>query len=202
MAYNIALIDDHQIIIDGLISLLDSEPSVNIVASGNSGKEALEVIKEHNIDVLILDIHMPEMDGLELLEEVRKTNTTMKVIMLTMHDEPTFIRTSLEKGANGYMLKNISKVNIVKAIDTVMKGEYYLSGTATSRLVEYQTQQSTGGAQIVELSSRELDVIRLICSERTTEEIADELTITPNTVKSHRKKIMTKMGVRNIAGVV
>jgi DNA-binding NarL/FixJ family response regulator len=202
MAYKVALVDDHQIIIDGLMSLLQDETSLSIVDYAISGKSAMAMVKEHDLDVLILDIHMPDMDGIEVLEEIRKTNSELKVIMLTMHDEPSFIRTSLEKGANGYMLKNISKVNILKAVETVMVGEYYLSGTATSRLVELQAQGANSTSHMVELSTRELEVISLICDERTTEEIAEELSITINTVKSHRKKIMTKMGVRNIAGVV
>lgn len=202
MAYKVALVDDHQIIIDGLKSLLQDEESIDIVDFAVSGEGALKLVREQDIDVLILDIHMPNMDGLEVLDEIRKSNRDLKIVMLTMHDEPAFIRTSLEKGANGYMLKNISKANIVKAIETVMAGDYYLSGTATSKLVELQTQSAQPSSQVVELSTRELDVIRLICDERTTEEIADELSITPNTVKSHRKKIMTKIGVRNIAGVV
>ncbi len=202
MTYKIALVDDHQIIIDGLVSLLQDETAVSIVDHAVTGKAALEMIRKRDIDVLILDIHMPHMDGLEVLDEIRKTNSTLKILMLTMHDEPAFIRTALEKGANGYMLKNVSKVSILKAVETVMAGDYYLSGTATSRLVELQKGSEYSNSQMVELSSRELDVIRLICDERTTEEIADELSITANTVKSHRKKIMHKMGVRNIAGMV
>lgn len=202
MTYKIAFVDDHQIIIDGLVSLLQDETAVSIVDHAVTGKDALAMIQKHDIDVLILDIHMPHMDGLEVLDEIRKTNSKLKVIMLTMHDEPAFIRTSLEKGANGYMLKNVSKVNILKAVETVMEGNYYLSGTATSRLAELQMGSEYSTLQMVELSSRELDVIRLICDERTTEEIADVLSITVNTVKSHRKKIMHKMGVRNIAGMV
>jgi len=141
MAYKVALVDDHQIIIDGLMSLLQDETSLSIVDFAITGKSALAMVKEHDLDVLILDIHMPDMDGIEVLEEIRKTNSELKVIMLTMHDEPAFIRSSLEKGANGYMLKNISKVNILKGVETVMTGEYYLSGTATSRLVELQTKE-------------------------------------------------------------
>jgi len=105
MAYKVALVDDHQIIIDGLMSLLQDETSLSIVDFAITGKSALAMVKEHDLDVLILDIHMPDMDGIEVLEEIRKTNSELKVIMLTMHDEPAFIRSSLEKGANGYMLK-------------------------------------------------------------------------------------------------
>ncbi|MCH2197189.1 MAG: response regulator transcription factor [Flavobacteriales bacterium] len=201
------IVDDHSMIIDGISAMFESDKEIEIAGSANTVDSALESVENTSFDVLILDIRMGneerrnEPDGFDILRAVKQSKPDVKTLMLTMHEEPTYIRTAMDEGANGYLLKNTGKTDFKKAIETIMAGDFYLSGKVAQNLIGFRGE-GQAPTQVIEISNRELEVIQLICEEKTTEEIANSLDVQVSTIKSHRKNILTKLGVRNVAGLV
>ncbi|MCW5899888.1 MAG: response regulator transcription factor [Flavobacteriales bacterium] len=195
--------DDHQMMLDGIHALLELAADVKVVAMARNGAEALQAAREHTPDVVLLDINMPVMDGLAACEAIVKEFPLVKVIAMTMHGEGRLVQAMLRKGARGYLLKNCGGEELLNAIRTVHQGGTWISKEASDKLVEdLRTPQRKGITFVEELTTRELDVLRLIATERTTGEIGRELGISENTVESHRKQLLQKLGARNSAGLV
>lgn len=199
----IIIADDHELILDGLISLLDGEEGFSIVGTAINGVELLELIeKAEEVDVLVLDINMPEKDGIEVTKEVKEKYPEIKIIILSMYKRSEFIKNLLKAGADGYILKNSGKETLVEAINTVHAGERYFSKEVLDTMMDsYTEERADRDLAIVELSEREKEVVRLIVQEKSTAEIADELYLSSHTINSHRKNILNKLGVKNTAGI-
>lgn len=197
------LVDDHQVLLDGLKSLLDHTEGMAVVALAHNGQEALEAVNAHAIDLVLLDIHMPVMDGLEACKAINAALPDVKVIAMSMYGEGQLVQAMLNHGASGYLLKSCGADELVEAIRTVHAGGTWLSKEATDKLVA-SMQRPTPARQdpIDPPSGRELDVLKLIAKEHTTEEIATNLGISVNTVESHRRQLLQKLGARNSAGLV
>ncbi|MCB0508250.1 MAG: response regulator transcription factor [Chitinophagales bacterium] len=204
---NVFVVDDHQIFLDGIISLLEDEPNIKIVGTAHNGKQAVEDIKKTNADVVLMDINMPEMDGIEATKHLKKANPNIKILMLTMHSEPRFIKECLEIGAKGYVLKNISKDDLLKAIDAVYQDKPYLDQDAQEKLISAMSNTEDEDDKnydelAAQITQRELEILQLIALGLTSQDIATKLFISKNTVETHRKNMLAKMNVNNTAALL
>jgi DNA-binding NarL/FixJ family response regulator len=199
------LVDDHQVLIDGIMALLDQAEGIRIVHQALNGKGALEALEKHGdeIDLVLLDINMPDMNGFEVCQEIKKRFPTKKVLSLTMHSEPGFITKMVKAGADGYVLKNAGKADLITAIQSIQQGEKYFSKEVTNSLLEgMQGKKPSRSQYIPKITRREKEILRLIIEECNTEEIAAKLFISDTTVISHRKSLLRKLNVKNTAGLV
>jgi two-component system, NarL family, nitrate/nitrite response regulator NarL len=195
--------DDHQIFLDGLRSLLQQAQGIEVVGTALNGRQLLGQIPHLLPDVVLLDINMPEMDGIETARQLRSTHPRIQIIMLTMHERADFITKLIELGVAGYLLKNSSRQDLIDAILTVHSGGTFFSKQVTHAVMDSFRKKSPAPtpSEEAELSPRERDVLRLIAQEHTTAEIADKLFISPHTVESHRKNLLSKLGKKNTAGL-
>lgn len=201
----ILLADDHQMFLDGLSSLLSQLKKVEIVAAVNSGDEALCKLKQLSPDLVIVDLNMPVMNGLETTKSIKKLYPHIKVLGLTMENDLDSVTGLLEAGASGYVLKNTGKAELEQAIGQVMKGEPYLSQSISAQLAQsllqnFQQKKETQN-ELSSLTEREIEILKMIALENSNTEIAEILFISPKTVETHRKNLMRKIGVRNSLGV-
>jgi len=198
------IVDDHQMLIDGLEMLLKREPGIEVVATVLNGQSALEKLAVHPADVVLLDVNMPEMDGMETCKLIKHKWPETQVIALTMHDEGQFITAMLNSGASGYVLKNTGKDELIEAIKAVHNGKTFFTKEVTESLMNSMIPGKEKGQKKYkpEISDREKEVLELIVQEFTTNEIAEKLFISQNTVESHRRHLLEKLGARNSAGLV
>lgn len=199
MSCNILLVDDHAIVTDGLRSLLSEHDAYFIKGEARNGKEALEFLSMLKVDLVLMDIDMPEMDGIEATKAIKKAYPDIRVIILTMHDERSMIKRLLEEGADGYLLKNSTREDLLHAMDEVMAGKQHLSAEVNTVLMSKESDQKGGLAGLTE---REIEIVRLIAEGLSNKEIGDKLFISHRTVDTHRTNLMQKLGVHNIAGLV
>lgn len=196
----VLLVDDHQIILDGVKSLLEDIPDIDVVAIANDGNEALNTLNILSIDIVLMDIDMPYLNGIDATKQINAKYKDVKVIMLTMHSESSMIKNLIEIGAFGYLLKNSSKEELLDAIYKVSNGEKYFSSEVTMSLLNKDQSKSSSSA--IDFTKRELDVIKLIADGYTNKEVGDKLFISHRTVDTHRTNIMKKVGVNNVAGLI
>jgi DNA-binding NarL/FixJ family response regulator len=196
----VMLVDDHQIILDGLKSLLENADEIQVVATANNGNEALNALKLLTVDVILMDIDMPKLNGIDATRQIHEKYKDVKVIMLTMHSESTMIKNLIEIGAHGYLLKNSSKEELLDAIYKVAKGEKYFSSEVTLSLLHPQKSKTSDIK--IDFTQREIEIIQLLADGLTNKEIGDKLFISHRTVDTHRTNIMKKVGVNNVAGLI
>lgn len=189
---------------DGIKSMLDSKENVDVVAEADTGMKALELCRAIPIDLIIMDINMPEYNGIELTGILHDEFPDIKVLALTMMDQDEHIRRMIEAGASGYILKSSGNEQLEEAIHAVMNGDHYFGKDATDvilkDLVDSGSKRKPGSSE--ELTDRELEILELICEEHTNKEIADKLYISTRTVDAHRRSLLQKTGARNTAGLV
>lgn len=200
----IIIADDHQIFIDGLKALLSEIEDFEIIKEAPNGKVLLEILEDQLPDVILLDMNMPEIDGLEATKIISEKYSSIKILMLTMFGTVDYIQKLIKAGAQGYLLKNTGKAELELAIRSLIKGENYYSQEVSNRIMEglQKRQKQDKDYQIVELTDREKEVLILIAEELTTNEIADKLFISKHTVETHRKNLISKLNVRNVNGLV
>ncbi|MGD1891901.1 MAG: response regulator [Cyclobacteriaceae bacterium] len=199
----ILLVDDHQMFIDGLAAIFSDVDEIQVVGKCLNGAEALKQCQAANPQVVLLDINLPDMDGVEVCKKITTTHPNIKVIALTTHSEGSFISGMLNNGAKGYVLKNSDKDTLKKAIKTVHRGETFLAEEVTEALIQDMMPNNKSSRTLIpKLTRREKEVLALIVEEYTTQEIADKLFISLNTVETHRKNLLHKLNVRNTAGLV
>ncbi len=204
---NVFVVDDHQIFLDGIVSLLDDEPNIKIAGTAHNGKVAIDKIKTSKVDVVLMDINMPEMDGIEAAKQLKQLFPTIKILMLTMHSEPRFIKECLEVGAKGYVLKNISKDDLIKAVETVYQDKSYLDTETQEKLISSMSNTDEEDTRnydelAAQITQRELEILQLIALGLTSQDIATKLFISKNTVETHRKNMLAKLNVNNTAGLL
>lgn len=202
--FNILLVDDHQIIIDGLKLLLEEAPNIDNIYEALSGEATLNAVNTNEVDLVLLDINLPDKSGFEVCAELKKQHKDIKVIALTMFGNAGYINKMIKAGTDGYLLKNTGKEELLTAIETVMKGERYFSKLVTSILVAgmQEVKKPKSSDFIQKLTRREKEVLKLIIDEYTTDEIAAKLFISSTTVISHRKNLLRKVNAKNVAGLV
>lgn len=201
----LALADDHQLVLDGLKALIADVPEFNLVAEGANGKDLCLIVDNFDVDLVLVDIDMPVMNGMQATEVIKKKHPHVKVIVLTMHNEKAIIQKVLEAGADGYLLKNTSQKELVAAIKEVNSGKKYFSTEVTLSLAG---ADSTSRVQLqnvavdTSLTEREIEILKMIAKGLSNKEIGDELFISHRTVDTHRTNLMRKLDVKNIAGIV
>jgi DNA-binding NarL/FixJ family response regulator len=201
---SIALVDDHVLIRAGLSQLINKHEGLKVTLEASNGADLLKQLHEQSVDVVLLDIDMPVMDGKATLEILVKDHPDVKVIMLTVHDHNSFIVNMMEAGAHGYLLKDTQPEEVIRAIHSVMDNGLYFNDRVSRALLGKVSQPKSPHAELTQesLNQRELDVLSLICAEKTTREIADELFLSPKTIEGYRKSLLEKTGAKNVAGLV
>lgn len=194
------IVDDHKLFLEGISSLLNTLPQIEVCGTATNGKDAIASLKNLPVDVILLDINMPEMDGLEVLRIIQKKYANIKVVMLTMLNTPQIIQEVIEAGASGYLLKNAEKDELTACIESVFKGEIYFGEDVKNAVLNsFRSSKSTDA---VVLTPREKEVLVLICNEFTSQEISEKLFLSINTIESYRKNLFDKTGAKNVAGLV
>ena len=195
--------DDHQVLLDGLQTLLSSLEDIEVAGIGHNGKEAIEFLNNNKVDVMLLDINMPEMNGVDACKIISKNYPDVQIIALSMYNKASFIQQMLKNGASGYILKNTGQEELVDAIRTVHRGEKFLGPMVSKTLMASMIgQRQKSRSYIPEMTRREKEVLALIAQEHTTQEISNQLHISLNTVETHRKNLLSKFGVRNSVGLI
>lgn len=203
---NLILADDHEIFRKGLEVTLKRIPYVDNVYHAENGKDVLDLLKTTgNIDVIIMDIRMPKMDGLEATRLLRPHYPSVKIIALSMMDDKASIVQMFKAGANGYLLKNTNKLELQDAIENVLQGNKYFAKEVANIIVNHELDHlpiPMRTAFSTELTTREVDILQLICHQYSTKEISDILCISEKTIEGHRKSLLEKTRSKNIAGLV
>jgi DNA-binding NarL/FixJ family response regulator len=205
---NITLIlaDDHQIVRDGIKSLLQSEDKIVILGEAENGEHAINLVRELKPDLVIMDINMPVLDGIDATRFITENYPGTRVLVLTMTSEQEHIRKMIEAGAGGYILKNSGMQELISAIQSIAAGRNYFSDEVKDAIMQNMVQRQTKNDKIagepVPLTRREKDVLNLIVKEFTNFEIAEKLFISVRTVDAHRRNLLEKTGARNTAGLV
>ncbi|GHC49618.1 response regulator [Ulvibacter litoralis] len=198
------IVDDHKMVIEGMQLLLQNEDDIKVIGTALSGEIALEKIPEAAPDVVLLDINLPGINGIDTCKQLIKTNPDLKIIAISMHKESSLIKMMLSNGAKGYVLKNAGQEEVIEAIKTVFNGKMYLDQAVNDIVINSVASNAAAKANnpFPTLSRREKEVLQLILDEYTTQEIADKLFISFGTVETHRRNMLIKTGVRNTAGLV
>jgi len=196
---NILLVDDHQVVIDGLCLIINSSEKFQVLGFALNGAEAIVKVKEESIDIILMDINMPVMNGLEATKAIRQFDTHVKILGLSMLDEIAIVKHLRQAGGNGFLLKNSGKEEILTALNEVLTNGSYYDKHIIERLI---SDEPKSNSIIPNLSRREKEILKLIIDEYTTKEIAEKLFISFGTVETHRRNIINKLGVRNTAGLV
>lgn len=200
----VVLADDHVFVRDGIKSLLENEANIEVVGEATDGLEALKIVDIVKPDLLILDIRMPNMTGIEVVEKLRSQNITVKIVMLSMHESEEYVLKSIKAGADGYLLKGSSKEEFLKAVHAVANGGKYFSGDISSILIgqlsnpsaAMETKQPLDEEQLI--TKREKEILKLLLSGKGNKEIAEALDISKRTAEVHRFNLMKKLKVKNL----
>lgn len=204
----ILIADDHPIFIDGIISLIDGIDGFTVVNTAVNGKDAIAKIEESRPDIILMDINMPVMDGVEATRIIKQEYPEVKVIMLTMYDEIRLIKDVLEIGARGYILKNIGRNDLIKALETVSSGKPFLDPAVQEKMIislsghEEEAVDEPNAELVNSITQREMEILQLIAMGLTSSEIAKKLFISKNTVETHRKNLLGKLNVKNTAALL
>ena len=201
----LALADDQNLFRKGMAMLLRELDGMEVTLECANGKDLLKAIAVVPVDIVLLDLEMPVMDGVETMKRMRTDHPEVKVLVLSMHSEEKFIVHLMELGANGYLLKTAEATEVENAIRSVAESGYYFSDMVSQVMLQGLVKKDKVRPYfnvIDPLSDREIEVLKLICAEKTTPEIAEQLFLSPRTVEGHRNNILLKTGARNVAGLV
>jgi DNA-binding NarL/FixJ family response regulator len=203
MSINIFLADDHAIVRDGLKLLLESQPDLKVVGDAANGRDAVQQVAQLNPHIVIMDIAMPELNGIEATRQILELCPTTQIIMLSMHASSEHILRALEAGARGYLLKESAGIELVNAIRTIQAGKRYLSQKLSSELIDENIDE-LGGLKnpLARLSSREREILQLVVEGKSSVEIADILALSPKTVETYRSRLTQKLGINDLPALV
>lgn len=199
----IILADDHELVRAGIRSILETFPNVRVEAESGDGKEALELVRRLEPDVLLLDITLPGLNGLEVVERVRKLELRTRVLMLTMHEGPEYVARAIQSGAAGYLVKDSAVNELASALETVLSGRKYLSEALDREVI--RGFLSSGDLMVEELNvltPRQREILQLIAEGHSTREIAERLHVSVKTVETHRSQLMSRLGIFDVPGLV
>jgi DNA-binding NarL/FixJ family response regulator len=201
----ILLADDHLLVRAGIRSLVESIEGVSIVAEADNGREAVALAKTHKPDLVIMDITMKEMNGIEAMAQILQQSPAPRVLILSMHSTEEFVRRAMKAGASGYLVKDSAPLELPMAIEAVMQGEIYLSPRVSRHVVTGLIQGASGeGTQssMGSLTARQREILQLIAEGKSTKEIAFVLEVSVKTVETHRADLMDRLSIRDVAGLV
>jgi DNA-binding NarL/FixJ family response regulator len=197
--------DDHRVLLDGLVSLLKTEKNFEISATAENGQQVIEVMKKNDYDICLLDISMPEIDGMEATKWIKQNKPATKIIILTTHDEEEIVSEMIHIGVSGYLMKTSTRQELVDAINRVMSGKLYFSDKVNETILQgyaKEKEKNKKSEELILLTQREEEIVQLLLKEYTNDKIAEELHISYRTVETHRKNIMQKAKAHNLAGLI
>lgn len=198
----ILIVDDHQLVIDGLKGLLNTFYDYEVVGEANNGEEAIRYFEALSPHVILMDIDMPILSGIQATKEIKKLNDEVKIIIISMHNDKPVINKLVKIGADGYLLKNTSSDEIKIALNTVVSGQKYFSDDVKEILKNERKNDNVGQPVMESLTLREVEIIELVAEGLTNKEIGEKLFISHRTVDTHRTNLMKKLGVTNVAGLI
>ncbi|MDD5701970.1 MAG: response regulator transcription factor [Dehalococcoidales bacterium] len=194
---NIIIADDHPVVREGLSSMLGREPDFNIVGEARNGLEAIDMAINLHPDVMLIDLRMPEVDGVEVMRKIRSLNPDIKFVILTTYDNDDYIFKGIEAGAQAYLLKDTPREEIFNSIRAVSRGETIINPSVATKVIDQYRSLSRQVHEVGPFSSRELEILKLTAKGLATKDMASELSISEGTVKTHTHNIFQKLGVNN-----
>ena len=200
----VVIADDHTVVRQGIRGVLEEVDGLEVVAEAGDGKEALEAVRELGPDVVVLDVTMPEMSGLDVARTLREEGSSARVLILSMHDDPEYVLQAVRAGADGYVLKDVSPAELRAAISAVERGGEYFAARVTQQLsvgLRREIEAEQVRTRIDSLTAREREVLLLVAEGLTNREIGERLEISPRTVETHRERVMGKLRIRSVAGL-
>ncbi|MDQ0109081.1 DNA-binding NarL/FixJ family response regulator [Chitinophaga terrae (ex Kim and Jung 2007)] len=197
---SVFLVDDHEIFRNGLKQLINSEPDMEVTGEASSGEDALHILETARPDVIMMDIRMPGLNGLETSSRLLQKNSQGRILFFSLFDEPDYVATALEMGGRGYILKDTSNKILLNAIRTIHQGKYYFIGEVSDVLVKkyLDARQGNGGSQDISLSRREEQIMGMINQGKNNKDIAESLQLSIRTIETHRMNILRKFQVNSI----
>jgi DNA-binding NarL/FixJ family response regulator len=203
MAIRVLLADDHALVRQGIRSLLEKLDDIEVVGEVSDGREALQLSKTSQPDIVLMDITMPGLNGLEAVTRMKRECPTARVIMLSMHAGEEYFQQALDSGAAGYLLKDADRMELELAIRTVIRGDIYLTPTVAKYTVDAYRQRKEGDqGPLACLSSRQKEILQLIAEGYANKDIAQRLDLSPRTVETHRAELMERLNIRDVPGLV
>lgn len=199
--YRLVVVDDHKMFRDGLSFLLNDIPEVKVIAEASNGLEFLDILNKDSVDIVLMDINMPVMDGVEATKEALLIDPELSIIVLSMHGEEEYYDKMVEAGVKGFLLKNSGVEDLTNAIKTIIEGGSYFSQDLLVSILKKKKEEQTKD-ELVKLTHRELQVLRLICEGFCNNDIADKLFISQRTVDRHRANLLSKTSCRNATSLV
>lgn len=202
---NIVIADDHHLVREGICALLEKSGKIKVVGEASNGIEAVELVKKLQPDLVVMDISMPQLDGIQATEQIIALGGKTHVIILSMHSKLSVVQQALRKGAKGYLLKSAIGEELLLAVQVTSQSEVYLSPAISSTLLDnlWELQEQLGDESMAEmLTSREHQVLQLISEGYTNNEIADKLVVSVKTVEKHRANLMSKLGIHDVVGLM
>lgn len=198
------MVDDHKIVRDGIKLMLEPQAGIDVVAEAEKGEDVASMLENEAVDVVVMDINMPGMNGIATTKRVKEKYPTIKVLALTMSSDDSHIRQMVQAGASGYIMKSAGRDELTRAIHEVMEGKHYFSDQATQSIMMdlVKNKGKSTAPDPIHITERELEVLQMIVKEHTNQEIAEKLYISPRTVDAHRRNLLQKTGARNTAGLV
>ncbi|MBN1540894.1 response regulator transcription factor [candidate division KSB1 bacterium] len=202
----LVIADDHQLVRAGLRELLQALSDVEVVGEAGDGLEAIDIVQRTEPDLVLLDISMPRMRGLEAIKEIKRVSPGSKILMLSMYEYPEYVQASFQNGADGFLLKDAAVSELQKAIDTLMQGKYFVSSALSNSIIQaWAKKQEPGKTEYMRadnLTERERHVLKLLAEGHTNKEVAELLHISSKTVETHRSRIMEKLELDSFAALV
>ncbi|MGB8991105.1 MAG: response regulator transcription factor [Desulfobaccales bacterium] len=202
--YNIVLAEDHGLVREGIKKIIEAIPGLRVVGEVGDGLELLKLLKGLQVDMVILDITMPSLPGIEATREIKKAYPAVKVLILTMHKKKEYLNNAIAAGVDGYLLKEDAPKELLTAMDTIREGMIYVSPLLSSDLANlyFQSQRHTAAEPAAPLSPREIEIIKLIAEGKSSKEIAEILFLSFRTIQNHRTKIMRKLNLKKNTDLV
>lgn len=198
----ILLAEDHRTVREGIKLLINSQPDMEVVGEANDGEQAVQMAADLAPDMLVMDISMPNVNGLRATKRLRSTNLDLKILMLTRHTDDGYLQQLINAGANGYVLKQSAPSELIKAIQTIARGEAYLDTLLTEKVMGAYGGSNLRGENKNELTDREAEVLRLIALGFSNKEVAADLDLSVKTIEAHKAHAMSKLGITNRIGIV
>ena len=204
MIVKILLVEDHTLVRSGIRSLLESSPDVRVVGDVGDGRSAVQSCRTLEPDVVLTDVEMPSLNGIETARQIHSAMPSVKIVMLSMHSDPQYVFESLKAGASGYVLKDAAFNELLAGIESVMAGRRYLSPPLADLVMEDYVRRANGketGTELDKLSAREREILQLVAEGRSSGQVAEMIHISVRTVDTHRYNVMQKLGIHSIAGL-
>jgi len=202
----ILLVDDHEIIIDGIKAMLVKESDIKIVGEANNGIEAIEKVQSLKPDIVLMDISMPELNGIEATKSIKKESQDIKVLILTQHESKEYVLQVMKAGADGYLLKNSKKEELLNAINAVKSGKKHLGNRISAHMLDEMLDDSVKDIEDEKpeqnLTKREIEIIKLLANDLSNHQVSDRLNISLRTVETHRRNLMQKLNLKSAVALV